>query len=196
MTTMIVAEKQKTPIYLELAEQFIFYILSGEYAMGQKLPSIRELSKASGICASTVQRTMDKVQRTGLIYTRRATGKYVTYDMEMTMRIKNNYILEQTNFFQQNFMLLGHSNHEMPQMFLSGSIIPINSSSGALLALSRLMPMTYCLDPARTVVYAGTPEYDSVVMFNSMINFAMIAVLTAVCLIIGTFFFARSEKNR
>jgi len=84
----------------------------------------------------------------------------------------------------------------MPQMFLSGAIIPINNSSGTLQILSRLMPMTYCLDLARAVVYAGTPEYDSVVMFNPIINFAMIAVLTVACLIVGTFFFARSEKNR
>ena len=84
----------------------------------------------------------------------------------------------------------------MPQMFLSGAIIPINNSSGVLLVLSRLMPMTYCLDLARAVVYAGTPEYDSVVMFNPALNFAAIAVLTVGCLILGTFFFAQSEKNR
>ena len=84
----------------------------------------------------------------------------------------------------------------MPQMFLSGAIIPINNSSGALMILSRLMPMTYCLDLARAVVYAGTPEYENVVMFNPMINFTMLAILTIVCLVIGTYFFARSEKNR
>ena len=84
----------------------------------------------------------------------------------------------------------------MPQMFLSGAIIPINNSSGALLVLNRLMPMTYCLDLARAVVYAGTPAYSSVVMFNPVVNFAAISVLTVVCLIIGTFFFARTEKNR
>ena len=116
MTTIIVAKKQKTPIYLELAEQIMFNILSGEYAMGQRLPSIRELSKASGICASTVQRTMDELQRTGVIYTRRTTGKYVTEDMEIITHIKNNYILEQTNYFQQNLMLLGYSNHEVIEL--------------------------------------------------------------------------------
>lgn len=84
----------------------------------------------------------------------------------------------------------------MPQMFLSGAIIPIGSSSGALFVLSRLMPMTYCLDLVRAVVYAGTPDYASVVMFNPGVNFAAIAALTAVCLAVGTFFFARSEKNR
>jgi len=84
----------------------------------------------------------------------------------------------------------------LPQMFLSGAIIPINNSSGALFVISRMLPMTYCIDLVRAVVYAGTPEYDSVVMFNPFINFIVIAALTILCLIIGTFFFARSEKNR
>ena len=84
----------------------------------------------------------------------------------------------------------------MPQMFLSGAIIPMSNSSGILLILSRMMPMTYCLDLVRAVVYAGTPEYDSVVLFNPIVTLAAIAAITVVCLIIGTFFFARSEKNR
>jgi len=84
----------------------------------------------------------------------------------------------------------------MPQMFLSGAIIPINHSSGALLVLNRVMPMTYCLDLVRAVVYRGSTEYDSVVMFNPLINFAAIILLTTVCLVLGTYFFARSEKNR
>ncbi len=84
----------------------------------------------------------------------------------------------------------------MPQMFLSGAIIPINHSSGVLQVLSRMMPMTYCLDLVRAVVYRGTPEYGSVVMLNPAVNFAAIVGLTVVCLVIGTFFFARSEKNR
>ena len=84
----------------------------------------------------------------------------------------------------------------MPQMFLSGAIIPINNSSGALLVLNRIMPMTYCLDLVRAVVYRGSPEYDRVVMFNPVVNFAAIAVLTVICLVIGTYLFARSEKDR
>ena len=84
----------------------------------------------------------------------------------------------------------------MPQMFLSGAIIPINNSSGVLLGISRLMPMTYCLDLVRAVVYAGTPEYGSVVLFNPAVTLAAIVAITAVCLVIGTFFFARSEKNK
>jgi ABC-2 type transport system permease protein len=84
----------------------------------------------------------------------------------------------------------------MVQMFLSGVIIPINNSSGALMYLSRIMPMTYCLDLTRAVIYAGTDEYSQIIMFDPMINFTIIVILTLVCLVIGTLLFANSEKNR
>ena len=84
----------------------------------------------------------------------------------------------------------------MPQMFLSGAIIPINNSSGILYILSRIMPMTYCLDLIRAVIYGGTPEYEKVVLFNPAVSLAAIAAFTIIGLIVGTILFARSEKNR
>jgi ABC-2 type transport system permease protein len=78
----------------------------------------------------------------------------------------------------------------MPQMFLSGAIIPVNESNAFLLILSRIMPMTYCVDLTRTITGIQEPT------FNPAVNFAVIALLTVVFLVIGTFFFARSEKNR
>ncbi|KZX12073.1 ABC transporter permease [Methanobrevibacter curvatus] len=78
----------------------------------------------------------------------------------------------------------------MPQMFLSGAIIPINDSNLLLLVLSRIMPMTYCVDLVRGVTGIQPP------MFSPLTNFAAIILLTFVCLVIGTVLFARSEKNR
>ena len=48
----------------------------------------------------------------------------------------------------------------------------------------------------RAVVYAGTPEYESVVMFNPAVTLMAIVTITVLCLIVGTFFFARGQKNR
>jgi len=79
----------------------------------------------------------------------------------------------------------------MPQMFLSGGIIPISSSSGALKIISRCLPMTYCIDLVRSFVGGGQPH-----MFNPVVNFVAIVGLTVVCLVIGTYLFARSEKSR
>lgn len=84
----------------------------------------------------------------------------------------------------------------IPQMFLCGAFIPISHSSGILYVLSRLMPMTYCLDLVRAVVYVGTPEYNSAVLFNPWITLTAIVALTVLFLIFGTVFFARSERDR
>jgi len=84
----------------------------------------------------------------------------------------------------------------MPSMFLSGVIIPITHSSGILLILSRMLPMTYCVDLGRAIVYAGSPQYSSVVLFNPAISLAAIIALTVICLIVGTYFYVRAEKNR
>jgi ABC-2 type transport system permease protein len=84
----------------------------------------------------------------------------------------------------------------MTQMFLSGAIIPIVKSHGILLILNRMMPMTYCLDLMRAIVYSGTREYNSIIMFNPVINCIAIVVMTLACLMLGTYFYVRSEKNR
>ena len=84
----------------------------------------------------------------------------------------------------------------MPQMFLSGAIIPINHSSGILWLISRILPMTYSLDLTRAVVYAGTQEYSDVVLFSPAVSVAATVIVAVVCLVVGTFFYARSEKNR
>jgi ABC-2 type transport system permease protein len=83
-----------------------------------------------------------------------------------------------------------------PQMFLCGAIIPINHSDGILWLISRILPMTYSLDMTRAVVYAGTPEFDSIVLFNPVVSVAATVAIAVICLVVGTFFYARSEKNR
>ncbi|WP_277051308.1 hypothetical protein [Ruania albidiflava] len=80
--------------------------------------------------------------------------------------------------------------------FLAEVIIPIANSTGLLFLLSRVLPMTYCVDLGRAIVYAGSPEHDSVVLFNPALSLAAIAGLTAVCLVVGTVLYARSEKIR
>lgn len=84
----------------------------------------------------------------------------------------------------------------MPQMFLSGVLIPINNSSGILKILGELMPMTYCLDLVRDIFYSGTPEYDAIVMHKPLFNLTIILCFTILSLVIGTYAFVRSETNK
>ncbi|MDR3106616.1 MAG: hypothetical protein LBU05_00205 [Bifidobacteriaceae bacterium] len=69
-------------------------------------------------------------------------------------------------------------------------------AASRLLVLSRLTPMTYCVDLGRAVVYAGRPDYDAVVLLNPAVNLPCVVAITAVCLVGGAYLYARSEKNR
>ena len=66
------------PIYEQVRDGLRRLIVSGAIADGEKLPSVRELAAEAGINPNTVQRAFSELEREGLIYTQRATGKYVT----------------------------------------------------------------------------------------------------------------------
>ncbi|MFA1821099.1 ABC transporter permease [Virgibacillus oceani] len=84
----------------------------------------------------------------------------------------------------------------MPQLLLSGAIIPITYSEGILGFLAKIMPMTYCIDFARAVFYWGEPEYDAIVVHHPLLNLSVMASLFLIFSIVGSIMFARSETNR
>jgi ABC-2 type transport system permease protein len=84
----------------------------------------------------------------------------------------------------------------MGQTFLSGALIPITHSTGLLAVVSRILPMTFCVDFMRGVFYTGTAEAPAVTLRAPLFNLAVIIAFTAVFLVAGTAGFARAEKNR
>ncbi len=84
----------------------------------------------------------------------------------------------------------------LPQFFLAGVFNPINDLPPALNFFSSLAPMRYAVDLMRAVYYAGRDEYDRVVLLNPITNLAIMGVMFAVFLAIGTALFVRRERNR
>jgi ABC-2 type transport system permease protein len=82
----------------------------------------------------------------------------------------------------------------MFQMFLSGALIPINHSTGFMAVLSRLLPMTYCIDLTRGLFYGGSP--GAATMYAPAVNLIIVGAFTAVFFIVGTTGFVRAEKIR
>ena len=83
-----------------------------------------------------------------------------------------------------------------PQYFLAGVFNPIKELPPILLFFSRISPMTYALDFARSIFYLGTPAYDKVVIFNPVLDFAVIAIMFTVFIVLGTYLFMKNERNR
>lgn len=83
-----------------------------------------------------------------------------------------------------------------PQFFLAGVFNPIKKLPLILDILSRISPMRYAVDLMRGVYYAGTPEYDLVVLASPLTNLAIIGALFAIFFTVGTILFVRNERNR
>jgi ABC-2 type transport system permease protein len=83
-----------------------------------------------------------------------------------------------------------------PQMFLAGALIPVASSTGVLGFLAKVMPMTYSIDLARNIFYAGKPEYAAAVLHPMWLDLGVTLALFVIFTVIGTYFFVRADRNR
>ena len=83
-----------------------------------------------------------------------------------------------------------------PQTFLSGALIPVAASSGVLGFLANVIPMTYSIDLARNIFYAGKPEYAAAVLHPFGLDLLVTAAFCVAFIVIGTFLFVRADRNR
>ena len=97
------------PIYAQLMDTLKRRIITGRYLPGEKLPSVRELAAEAGINPNTVQRAFSELEREGLIYTQRATGKYVTENADESKSARQALAKTQVAEFLSNMQSLGYS---------------------------------------------------------------------------------------
>ncbi len=84
----------------------------------------------------------------------------------------------------------------LPQYFTAGIFSPIKVLPFYLEILSRLSPLRYAVDLTRGIYYLGQPEYDRVVLAPPLVNLIALGASFALFMVIGTFLFVRSERNR
>ena len=77
------------PIYKQLVEQIKFGILTGAYPCGERLPSVRELAILTRVNPNTIQRALSELEDEGLITTKRTSGKFVTDNMKLIQKMKD-----------------------------------------------------------------------------------------------------------
>ena len=62
--------------------------------------------------------------------------------------------------------------------------------------MSLLSPLRYAVDLMRGIFYWGQPEYDRIILASPLVNLGVIGASFTIFLVIGTFLFVRSERNR
>ena len=101
------------PIYLQLMEQIQLSILSGIYQPGARLPSVRDLSQEASVNPNTMQKALSELERTGLIFSQRTSGRFITEDKGMIDKLKEDYVKSQVLIFYQNLREIGFTKEEI-----------------------------------------------------------------------------------
>ena len=95
------------PIYAQLLERIQLQIVSGIYGPGDKLPSVRDLAAVASVNPNTMQKAFAELERSGLIETKRTSGRFVTEDKNMITQIRTQLAKEEINAFIAKMKELG-----------------------------------------------------------------------------------------
>ena len=101
------------PIYSQLTQRLTEAIVSGLYAPGEKLPSVRELALEAGVNPNTVQRALTELEREGLVFSQRTAGRFVTENENMIVNAKLRIADERVSEFLRSMKTLGCGRQEI-----------------------------------------------------------------------------------
>lgn len=95
------------PIYLQIEDLIKTKIISGIYQPGEKLPSVRDLAAEASVNPNTMQKALTELERSGLVYTQRTSGRFITEDTTKMTELKEQLAREQIQLFLKNMEQLG-----------------------------------------------------------------------------------------
>lgn len=100
------------PIFMQLIEIIQLDIISGKYAPGDKLPSVRDLASEAAVNPNTMQKALSELERSGLVYSQRTSGRFITEDPTMIEKLKASLAKEKIELFLESMQQLGFQNDE------------------------------------------------------------------------------------
>ena len=101
------------PIYSQLVAQIKLAIVSGEYLPGERLASVRELAMDAGVNPNTMQRALQELEREGMVYTQRTSGRFVTEDTKVIESAKKLLAEREIKSFLAQMSRLGYPKEEI-----------------------------------------------------------------------------------
>lgn len=104
------------PIYLQSIERVQMDIITGRYQPGDKLPSVRDLAQEAAVNPNTMQKALSELERSGLIYSQRTSGRFITEDKELIHQMKKELAAAEVSAFVAHMKQLGITPEEIRQL--------------------------------------------------------------------------------
>lgn len=109
------------PIYSQLVNRIKQAIAAGELLPGDKMATVRDMAMEAGVNPNTMQRALQELERQGLVYTQRSSGRFVTEDTGCINRAKAALARRHVDEFKDAMAKLGYSGEEIIAL-LKGSM--------------------------------------------------------------------------
>lgn len=104
------------PVYMQIIEQIERDILSGKYNPGDKFPSVRELAAKAQVNPNTMQKALSELERNGLIYSQRTSGRFITDNKELLTKMKKEIAKKEVLEFIDHMKTLGFTDQEIKDL--------------------------------------------------------------------------------
>lgn len=101
------------PIYTQLISQIKFAIVSGELPPGERMSTVRDLAAEAGVNPNTMQRAFQELEREGLVFSQRSSGRFVTEDVSIIEKAKMALAQEHISKFISSMERLGYDRAEI-----------------------------------------------------------------------------------
>jgi DNA-binding transcriptional regulator YhcF (GntR family) len=101
------------PIYTQIVDQMTMRIASGAYEPGEKLQSVRDLAMDAGVNPNTMQRALAELERRGLVFSERTSGRFVTKDSKILMGLHEELAKRCFDEFAEKLRKIGMSAGEI-----------------------------------------------------------------------------------
>lgn len=104
------------PVYIQLIEQIQASITSGYFKPSDKLPSVRDLAAEASVNPNTMQKALAELEGRGLIYSNRTSGRYITSDLSLIKKLKEQSAKDLILDFLDKMNQLGFEQEEVLSM--------------------------------------------------------------------------------
>lgn len=87
------------PVYLQISDKIVKKVLSGEYPVGEQIPTVRQIALEAAVNPNTVQHAFSELENEGLIISKGTMGRFVTEDTEIISVCKHRMAEQLVNDF-------------------------------------------------------------------------------------------------
>lgn len=104
------------PIYLQIIDKLSSDIAAGIYKPGDRLPTVRDFALEASVNPNTMQKALSELERVGLVYSKRTSGRYITDDIELISQYRQKLASKEIQQFLTRMQQLGFNKEQTIQL--------------------------------------------------------------------------------